>query len=172
MEKEFLEIIDNLSKNEMVQKMHNYNQHFECNCYDHCFRAAYYTYKICKNHHLDYISATKAAFLHDLFLYDWRTTKTKRFKFDILGLHGFTHPETAYQNACKIEKLNDIEKDVILKHMWPLTLWKLPKYKESIALIIADKICVIEETIEHIRLKRKKEGISYLTIFLLMFIIK
>jgi len=69
--------------------------------------------------------------LHDLFYYDWRTTKFN------LGSHAFIHPRVALRNAEKITPLNDMEKDIILKHMFGATL-ALPKYKESLLVSLVD----------------------------------
>ena len=41
----------------------------------------------------------------------------------------------------------DKEKDIILKHMWPVTFFHFPKYRESYLVTIADKICSSYETI-------------------------
>ena len=73
--------------------------------FDHCYTAAYYCYKICKKYHLDYKSATRAAMLHDLFLYDWRERQPDR-----KGLHAFTHGKTACENARKLFDLNEKKK--------------------------------------------------------------
>ena len=67
-DEEFLEIIRPLIENETVQEMKKYRQHYETSTYDHCLQASYYCYKICKKHKLDYVSAAKAAMVHDLFL--------------------------------------------------------------------------------------------------------
>lgn len=138
---EFVNIISDMLENETVQDMKDYRQHFDITCFDHCLVASYYCYKICKKHKLDYISCARASMVHDLFLYDWRKKQDGR-----KGLHGFTHPKTAYENASKIFELNDIEKDVILKHMWPLTFFQFPKYKESFVLILVDKYCALFES--------------------------
>ena len=66
--------------------------------------------------------------LHDLFLYDWRHSKKK---LNLEGLHAFVHPKIALRNASELFLLNDKEKDIILKHMWPVTFFSLPKYRES-----------------------------------------
>ena len=94
-ETEFLEIVEELITNETVQQMKNFRQHYQTSCYEHCYLAAYYCYVICKKYHLDYRSATRAAMLHDLFLYDWRKRQPDR-----KGLHAFTHGKTAMNNAC------------------------------------------------------------------------
>ncbi len=132
-DKEYIEIVRDLIENETVQNMKTYRQHYNINCFDHCLYVSYNLYLICKKNKLDYKSAARAAMLHDLFLYDWRKRQDGR-----KGLHAFTHPRTAYENALKITNLNDKEKDIILKHMWPLTL-KLPKYKESFLITFVDK---------------------------------
>lgn len=137
---EFIKTIKDLIENETVQKMNNYKQHYQTSCFNHCLMASYYCYKYCKQLNLDYISCARAAMLHDLFLYDWRKRENGR-----KGLHAFTHPKTAYENASKLFNLNKKEADIILKHMWPVTI-SLPKYKESYILTLVDKYCALYES--------------------------
>ena len=68
----FFEIIKDITSNETVKQMKNFKQHCNTSCYKHCMQVAYFTYITCKKLKLDYVSATRAAMLHDLFLYDWR----------------------------------------------------------------------------------------------------
>ena len=106
--------------------------------------------------------------VHDLFLYDWRKRINGR-----KGLHAFTHPFTAYENASKLFNLNAKEKDIFLKHMWPVTFFHFPKYKESFVLTFVDKRCALSEAAIHIRKQfsnRKLLHIAY--IFLGLFILK
>ena len=140
---EFQEIIKPLIENETVQQMKNFRQHYNTSCFAHCYMASFYCYTICKKHHLDYKSVTRAAMLHDLFLYDWRKRQDGR-----KGLHGFTHPKTSLENAKKLFELSKKEEDIILKHMWPLTA-KFPRYKESWVVIGVDKYCAIKESFNH-----------------------
>lgn len=141
-DKEFNEIIKDIVSNDTVLQMQNFKQHYNTNCFEHCKNVAYYSYLICKKLKLDYISMSRAAMLHDLFLYDWRIRQPNR-----KGLHAFTHPKEALKNASKMFELNNKEQDIILKHMWPLTI-KLPKYKESYIIGFVDKYCAIQESIE------------------------
>ena len=138
---EFEEIIKDIVSNDTVLQMKNYRQHYDTNCFDHCMNVAYYSYLICKKFKLDYKSVARAGMLHDLFLYDWRV-KQKGKK----GLHAFTHPKTSFDNASKIFDLNAKEQDIIVKHMWPVTI-KLPKYKESYIIGFVDKYCAIKESV-------------------------
>lgn len=143
---EFQTIIYDLFNNETVKEMKKYRQHYNTNCFDHCYVSSYYCYLICKKLKLDYKSAARGAMLHDLFLYDWRK------KQDRTGLHAFTHGKTACENACKLFNLNNKEKDIIVKHMWPVTLVP-PKYKESFILTLVDKYCALSETFEALKEK-------------------
>ena len=83
-----------------------------------------------------------------LFLYDWHQKGSHQ------GLHGFTHPEAALRNASQICVLTEVEQDIIVKHMWPLTLRKVPKYRESFVVSSADKICALAEMLQIYRLMR------------------
>lgn len=136
---EYQEIIKELIQNETVKSMKNFIQHCTTNCYEHCYRVSYYCYKISKKCGWDYKSATRGAMLHDLFLYDWRERKDGR-----KGFHAFTHGKTACDNACKLFKLNEKEKEMIKRHMFPLTIIP-PKSKEGILLTFVDKYCALTE---------------------------
>ena len=115
-------------------------------------QVAYFTYITCKKLKLDYVSATRAAMLHDLFLYDWR----KKYRnIELSGLHAFIHPKIALKNASNIFELNEIEKDIIEKHMWPVT-FSFPKYKESYIVTVMDKYSACLEIYSYIKEKFKK----------------
>lgn len=164
---EFLNIIDDLISNPTVQEMKNYKQHYETSCYEHCYSAAYYCYLICKKYNLDYRSAARAAMLHDLFLYDWRVRQPDR-----KGLHAFTHPKYACENASKLFDLSDKEKDIIIKHMWPLTP-VFPKSIEGFILTFVDKYCAMSESFEVMKSRMfMKKYFRYAYVFLSLIIIK
>lgn len=166
-DKEFNNILAPIISNSTVQEMKKYRQHYETNCFDHCLEAAYYCYLICKKYNLDYQSATRAAMLHDLFLYDWRVRQPDR-----KGLHAFTHGRTSCANACKLFDLNDKEKDIILKHMWPVTV-AFPKSYEGFILTFVDKYCAISESVEVMKSRMfTKKAFRYAYLALCLFIIK
>ena len=142
---EFRSIIRDMAKNEMVKKMKIYRQHYDTSCYEHCFEVAWYNYVLCKKLKLDYVSAVRAGMVHDLFLYDWRKPQPGRKR-----LHAFHHPRIALDNALKVFDLNKKEQDIILKHMWPLTVVP-PKYAESYIITLTDKHCTLKESIKHYR---------------------
>lgn len=165
--KEFQNIIEELISNSTVQQMKNYRQHYETSCFDHCYTAAYYCFLICKKYNLDYKSATRAAMLHDLFLYDWRVRQPDR-----KGFHAFTHGKQACKNACKLFDLNEKEKDIIIKHMWPVTI-NFPKYPEGFILTLVDKYCALSETFDVFQSRLfRKQAFRYAYLFLSLIIIR
>lgn len=140
---EFLDIISDLLENNKVKQMKKYRQHGETSTYAHCMNVSYVSYLVSQKLGLDYKSAARGGMLHDMFLYDWREKRPFR---GLLNMHAFTHPRIALKNAEKEFKLNDIEKDIIEKHMWSVTLLHKPKYKESYIVTLADKYCAMGET--------------------------
>lgn len=165
--KEFLNIIKDIISNETVQEMKNFRQHYETTCFDHCYMVSYYCYLICKKYKLDYISATRAAMLHDLFLYDWRIRQPDR-----KGLHAFTHGKLACENASKLFDLTQKEKDMIITHMWPVTM-KFPTSIEGLILTFVDKYCATSETFEVLKSRMfMKKAFRYAYVFLSLLIIR
>ena len=137
---EFQNIIKDFIKNETVQEMKKYRQHFQTSCFEHCYTAAYYCYILCKKWNLDYVSAARGAMLHDLFLYNWRENNNRK------GLHAFTHGKIACENACRLFDLNEKEKNMIHTHMWPVT-FAFPKSIEGFILTFVDKYCATMESV-------------------------
>ena len=92
----------------------------------------------------------RGALLHDYFLYDWHD----KDHISPLRLHGFFHPGIALRNAEKEYRLSTKEKDIIRKHMWPLTIVP-PKCREAWVVSMADKYCSLVETL---RIHRQHKG--------------
>lgn len=128
-----------------AQEMKKYIQHGETTVFEHCVAVAKYSLLIAYflertlKIGVDKDSLVKGALLHDYFLYDWH------FKDHPNRFHGFTHPSVARNNADRDFELNDVERDIIAKHMFPLTPF-LPMYRESFIVSIADKWCALAET--------------------------
>ena len=142
-ETEYYETVGDILQHEEFRKLKDYFHH-NSSIYNHVHDVAYLSYRISKFLGLDYRSTARGALLHDFFLYDWRNHDAPdlpREKF-----HGLEHPKIAVANARKYFSLNDIEEDIIRKHMWPLTLVP-PKYKESYIVSFADKYLSSKEFI-------------------------
>lgn len=126
--------------------MKNFKQHGNTSVFEHCVSVA--KFSLLMAHYFekrfkvefDKDSLVRAALLHDYFLYDWHDKTIPGH-----NIHGFTHPHTACVNADRDFGLNEIEKDIISKHMYPLTFMP-PKHRESVLVTLADKYCAICET--------------------------
>lgn len=133
---DFIQKIKPIVENEKVKRMDKYIQHGHTSTLEHCIAVAYISYYIVRKFNIrcDYDSLLRGALLHDYFLYDWHD-KDSSHKW-----HGFHHAATALRNAALDFELTEIEKDIIAKHMFPLNI-RLPRYRESYIVCLADKIC-------------------------------
>lgn len=141
--REFYRYIKDYLSSEYVQEMKLYIQHGNSTTYHHSLMVAYYSYWLCLRLPIkcNISSVVHGALLHDFYLYDWHIPD------DSHRLHGFYHPGKALANARKHFKLNSIEADIIEKHMWPLTIFKFPKYRETALVCLVDKVCSLTEII-------------------------
>lgn len=137
----FIALVSEIAMKPEVMEMRRFIQHGEVSTFDHSLHVAYRSFFLAKklNLRIDEKSLVYGAMLHDFYLYDWHDKN-----YDRKRLHGFHHPKTALRNAEKLYLLNKIERDIISRHMWPLTL-KFPKYRESYLVTISDKICSLME---------------------------
>ena len=134
--------VEDLWDNWAVQSMEQYCQHGTTTCLRHCVRVSYLSYRYCLEHGMDARAAARGGLLHDLFLYDWHTYRRPRGE----RLHGFEHPRKALRNARSLFSLTPVEEDIILHHMWPLTL-TLPETPEARAVMMIDKFVSLLETL-------------------------
>ena len=130
-------------ENDKYNTQKEYMQHGKTSVLEHEMNVTIYSLKIAEKFKIkiDQKSLIRGALLHDYFLYDWHIPDKNH------RLHGFIHAKKALLNASRDFKLNDIEKNMIYTHMFPMNL-RIPKYKESIILCIADKIVATKETIK------------------------
>ncbi|AZI18762.1 HD domain-containing protein [Limosilactobacillus fermentum] len=146
---EYVALVSDLLEQPAVQKLANYTQHHHSNRLQHSIAVSYDSYRLAKRLNLDYQATARAGLLHDLFYYDWRTTK-----FD-LGTHAFIHPRVALRNAEKITSLSNKEKDIILKHMFGATV-AVPRYWESLIVSLVDDYEAEQEFFAPVRARLRK----------------
>ena len=137
--KEFNEIIHDIAYHPEFRKLAAYKHHIFCNRYQHCINVAWYTYCMCKEAGLDYVSATRGALLHDFFLYNYHTEQP------VKGRHTCVHPQQALVNARKYFDVNPLMEDCIVHHMWPSDPLAVPQSREAYIVTIADKYSAAAE---------------------------
>lgn len=142
---EYESLVVDLLGNDKVRSMRGFIQHGKVTCLEHCILVSYLSYLACKKFGLDYRAAARGGLLHDMFLYDWHEKNSH------CGLHAFSHPGAALHNAENQFVLSSIEKDIISRHMWPLTP-AFPKSKEAVIVSFADKYCALIETKQNFRM--------------------
>lgn len=131
-DQEYLSYVGELLKRPEVLRLANYKQHYFSNRLDHSISVSYVSYRIAKGLHLNAKATARAGLLHDLFYYDWRTTKFNS------GTHAWIHPRIAVRNAEKFTTLSQLERDIILRHMWGATI-RPPRYPEGYIVTFVDK---------------------------------
>lgn len=142
------------SENFMSTKGHI--QHGDMTVNQHCINVAKFSIAISDKLHVrcNRRELIRGALLHDYFLYDWHVGDARKPQ----NLHGFYHPGIALRNASAEYDLTPREKDIIEKHMWPLTLTKVPGCREAWIVTTADKWCSLLETIHYIHGHGKVEA--------------
>ena len=89
---------------------------------------------------VDRHSLLRGALLHDYFLYDWHDKDPSH------RLHGFRHPFFALARAEEDFDLTPRERNIIVRHMFPLVPIP-PTCREAWIVCIADKVCALRETV-------------------------
>ena len=113
--------------------------HHGNNRLDHINRVSKMSFYLSKIFKLDYVSCVRGALLHDFFTTEDLSRNEGKYKNFLKE-----HPSIALDNSLKYFELNDIEKDIILTHMYPVVKGK-PNYKESKIVCFSDKIISIYE---------------------------
>ncbi|MEG0770502.1 MAG: phosphohydrolase [Clostridia bacterium] len=136
----FKDSLDEICKVDRVLQMGSFTQHGNVSCLHHSISVAYVSYAVAIKFHLkvNLKSLIKGALLHDFFLYDWETEKLNPMR------HLRIHPHIALENASAYFSISDVERDIIVKHMWPIGLG-IPRYLESFIVNIADTSCAAFE---------------------------
>ena len=142
-------ILEDLMQRTELSQMDEYIQHGDISTLTHSKLVAYYSFAIDRKLrlHSDAKSLIRGALLHDYFLYDWHE-KEAWHKW-----HGFRHARFAYQNASRDLTLNEIEAEIIRKHMWPLTIVP-PTCREAWLVNVVDTLSSVIEVLIAYRIFR------------------
>lgn len=154
---EFNLIIKDIINNQEFQKMKKITHH-GITRFNHSLRVSYYTFLLAKKLKLNYKEATRAALLHDFFTDETSDMKTKKALKE--------HPKIALNNSKKYFEISKLQEDIILKHMYPITL-SMPKYKESWLVDIIDDFASLYEKTYSVN-KQIKAAATFIFIMLLI----
>ncbi len=134
---EYMEVVKDILANDKFIKMGNYKHHGITRL-EHSLRVSYYSYRVAKKLRLNDVATARGGLLHDFFLNE--DLSLKKQKFSIIF-----HPYVALSNSCEQFQISDLEKDIIVNHMFPTIPYKVPKYLESWLVSCIDKIVALYE---------------------------
>ena len=160
-DKEYKKIVKDIFRNVEFKKLNNI-EHHGISRMEHSIKISYYAYKIAKKLGMDYVSVARGGLLHDFFLDGDERSGKRKF------LDTFTHPKKALSTTEEFCSVNEIEKNIIVSHMFPIYL-ALPKYKESVLVNLVDKVIGSKEMLKGFRCKFKYQfNYAYVLILLLI----
>lgn len=140
--------VQDIIDSEQLGSLKDITHHISTTRFQHCLNVSYYSYIVCRKFRLNARSAARAGLLHDLFYYNRKEYNSTRRKGE--PSHSKNHAMIAAENAAQITDITHLERDMIEKHMWPMTR-PLPSYKETYIITFVDKYCaVLEFCIPHI----------------------
>lgn len=156
MEKKLQTILEQVIAAGRFEQEHQYRQHGVTTLFEHSVNVASESIRLARLLHLktDEESLIRGALLHDYYLYDWHDSTSAP------PLHGIQHPYIALENAKQDFLLTEIEQDIIVHHMFPLTLLP-PMHREAWIVCAADKYCALCETFAPIVHRKEKSEVSH-----------
>lgn len=135
----YMEYVGDLLCDDWVEKMKTYHHHKEIDTHFHSVYVSYSVLKLCMQLHLvNAREITRAALLHDFYLYEWYTEKHEEY-------HIYYHPKESVKNIEKhFGALTGMQKNMILSHMFPMGI-ENPKSAGAWLLTLSDKRCAAED---------------------------
>ena len=147
--------VGELLRDPRVTRMKNIRHHPGVSCYEHSVFVSYVAWVLARKWGADPAAAARAGLLHDLYLYDPRQPGSHQ------GNQCFAHPKAALSNAWALcGSLTPKEENIIISHMWPLAR-KMPRYRESFVVNLADKTCATLEVVglyRYLRRRRRRKA--------------
>ncbi len=143
-ERQIREMASDILESRNFNRMKEYVQHGDVTVNAHVLSVARCSIALSEYLHIrcSRRELIRGALLHDYFLYDWHVPD----KENPHKLHGFYHPGTALRNASREYRLTEREREIIRRHMWPLTVVP-PTCREAWIVTAADKWCSLLETL-------------------------
>ena len=138
----YYDCVCDIIDSKQIQELKSITHHVSTTRFQHCINVSYYSYIVCRKFSLNARSAARAGLMHDLFYYDRKEYNSSKSKGQ--ASHSRKHSLEACANAEEITTITKLERDMIEKHMWPMTRPK-PSYKETYIITVIDKYCAVLE---------------------------
>lgn len=157
-------IVSIILNNEEFLKRKAFKHHENQSVYEHCLMVSAISYNLAIKFRANIANCVIAGLLHDFYTSAWQYSEKlesldKKYrenflpgnkKKSFLKMHGFTHAISAVGNSKENfpDLINYRILNAIATHMFPLcifTKYKIPKYKESWIVTIADDIATFKD---------------------------
>lgn len=161
---EYYTCVRDLLGDRAVLSLSEFTHHCGTTRFQHSLNVSYYNFLLCRLFRLNAEAAARAGLLHDLFFYDRKTHER------IVNSHPAEHANIAFYNASQMFSVNDVEGDMIINHMWPVTK-NIPRHPETFVITLVDKFCAAAEVTEYI-LRKTGSGMKLAESFALMLILR
>ena len=137
---EFFDCISDLLESRSVEHLKDFSHHLGTSRFQHCLNVSYYNFLVCRKLGLDARAGARAGLLHDFYFYNHHCRKPENIK----GFHFYAHPLIAFTNAAELFPISELESDMIVCHMWPITK-NFPRHRETFVITFVDKFCAVAE---------------------------
>ena len=138
----YYDCVSDIIESRQIQELKSIRHHVSTTRFQHCINVSYYSYIVCRKFSLNARSAARAGLMHDLFYYDRKEYNSSKSKGQ--ASHSRKHSLEACANAAEITDISKLERDMIEKHMWPMTRPR-PSSKETYIITVIDKYCAVLE---------------------------
>ena len=161
---EYYACVRDLLDDKSVLSLSGFRHHIGTTRFQHSLNVSYYNFLLCRFFRLNARAAARAGLLHDLFFYNRKTHEK------VANSHPAEHANIAYYNASQMFPLNEIESDMIINHMWPMTP-TLPRHRETFVITIVDKFCAVAEVLTY-AMRKTGAKVRFAGSFALMLFLK
>lgn len=135
---EYYSCVSDLLDDKTVLSLGGFRHHCGTTRLQHSLNVSYYNFLLCRFLRLNYRAAARGGLLHDLFFYDRRSHER------VADSHAAEHANIAFYNASEMFGVDELEGEMIVNHMWPMTP-HLPRHCETFAITLVDKFCAVAE---------------------------
>lgn len=139
---DYYSCVSDLLDNNSVLSLSEFGHHCGTTRLQHSLNVSYYNFLLCRFFRLNAKSAARAGLLHDLFFYNRKTHER------IANSHAAEHANIAFYNASQMFPINELEGDMIINHMWPMTK-HFPRHRETFMITLVDKFCAVAEVVTY-----------------------
>ena len=130
--REYRALVDDLLTAPEFDQLADFRHH-KMNRRQHALNVSWYAFLFARRCRMDAAACARSGLLHDLYYYNFRDEDCGKSE------HIHNHPRLALENAKALTDLSRREEDIILNHMWPMSVEHRRHFKETYLVACIDK---------------------------------